>query len=82
MLFHGAYLCQADHTVCFVLEYMNANSLQHLLKRSNQMPMDEAVVSRVTQGILAGIGAPSPRASADRASFGCRSACTIHLLSA
>ena len=43
--------------VCFVLEYMNANSLQHLLKRSNQTPMDEAVVSRITQGILAGIGA-------------------------
>jgi hypothetical protein len=35
---------------------MNANSLQHLLKHSNQTPMDEAVVSRVTQGILAGIG--------------------------
>ena len=53
--FFGAYLCQADHTVCFVLEYMNANSLQHILKQSNGTPMDEAVVSRVSGGILAGI---------------------------
>ena len=58
VLFYGAYLCQADHTVCFVLEYMNANSLQHLLKESHQTPMNETVVSRITQGILAGIGAP------------------------
>ena len=57
MLFHGAYLCQADHTVCFVLEFMNANSLQLLLKRSHETPMDEAVVSRITEGVLAGIGA-------------------------
>ena len=54
--FFGAYLCQADHTVCFVLEFMNANSLQHLLKRSRETPMDEAVVSRISEGICAGIG--------------------------
>jgi serine/threonine protein kinase len=45
--FYGAYFCAKDQTVCFVLEYMNSNSLQHILKNCRQTPMAEPVVGRL-----------------------------------
>jgi hypothetical protein len=53
--FYGAYWRQQDQTVCFVLEYMNSNSLQHILRASHGTPMAEPVVGRVLGGVLAGV---------------------------
>jgi serine/threonine protein kinase len=53
--FYGAYFCAKDQTVCFVLEYMNSNSLQHILKNCRQTPMAEPVVGRLVADILEGV---------------------------
>ena len=53
--FHGAYFCAKDQTVCFVLEYMNSNSLQHILKKCQGTPMPEPVVGRLVGDILEGV---------------------------
>lgn len=53
--FHGAYFCAKDQTVCFVLEYMNSNSLQHILKKCQETPMAEPVVGRLVGDILEGV---------------------------
>jgi serine/threonine protein kinase len=52
---HSAFWREADRSVCFVLEYMNSNSLQHILRASHGTPMAEPVVGRVLGGVLAGV---------------------------